>query len=104
MGKVLIGVIGLVVGLGAGAIFGGSVIGGTAAGVGIATGLGTGVCVTMRAAQDEELLTPEQVDQVLNRAAASLAGAAGTEPEGQAYGSAAECDAFLARLREAGSE
>ncbi len=46
-------------------------------------------------------MTAEQVDQVLKRAAADLGGV--TElPEGEAMvGGAADCQAVLARLREA---
>lgn len=101
MGKVLIGLIGLVVGLVVGAMFGGAVIGGSAAGVGVATGLSAGICSTIQAAQEEGLLTAEQVDQVLNRAAADSAAMAGSETPGAIVGSAAECDGVMDRLRAA---
>lgn len=103
MGKVLIAILALVVGLVAGGL-GGAAIGiGGGAGVGIATGLSAGACSIAQAAQAEGLLTDEQVDQVFNRALADLRALtpeaeAGAEP---IIGSAAECEAVLARLRQA---
>ncbi|SNT41058.1 hypothetical protein [Tropicimonas sediminicola] len=104
MGKVLIGVIGLVVGLVGGAMFGGAMIGGTAAGVGIATGLSAGVCSTIGAAEAEGLLTPEQADQVLTRAAADMAQLSGVEAPGEIVGSTAECEGLMERLSGATAE
>lgn len=100
MGKAIIGaLVGLVVGLAGGALLG---FGG-GAGVGIATGFTAGACGVVRAAQEEGLLTEEQVDQVFNRGLAMLQemnpDAAAAEP---VVGGAAECDAALARLRAAG--
>ena len=101
MGKLLIGLVGLVVGAIGGALFGGALIGGSAAGVGIATGLSAGICSTVTAAQEEGLLTAEQVDQVLNRAAADAAAAAGTTaPEG-IVGNADDCASVMENLRAA---
>jgi hypothetical protein len=76
MGKTLIGLLGLVVGLIGGAVVGGSLLGGAATGVGIATGLSAGICSTVTAATEEGLLTEEQVAQVLTRAATDLGGMA----------------------------
>lgn len=101
MGKAIIGVICLVVGLVVGAVFGGSLVGGGAMGVGIATGLSAGVCTTVKAAQEEGIMTAEQVDQVLTRATADMAAMSGETSTDAIVGSAAECDAVLARLREA---
>lgn len=98
MGKLLIGVGGLVVGAIVGALFGGAVIGGTAAGVGIATGLSAGICSTVTAAQEEGLLTAEQVDQVLNRVAADVAAAEGSVNPEAMVGSADECVAVMESL------
>lgn len=82
MGKLLIGIVGLVIGIVAGTFFGRAMIGGAATGVGIATGMSAGVCSTVIAAQEEGLLTTEQVDQVLTRAAADLAEISGeTAPD-----------------------
>jgi len=92
MSKLLIGLGGLVVGAVAGALFGGAVIGGTAAGVGIATGLSAGICSTV---------TAEQVDQVLNRAAADVAAAAGTVNPEAMVGSADECVTVMDSLAAA---
>ncbi|QJF50254.1 hypothetical protein [Roseobacter ponti] len=104
MGKALIGIVCLVLGLVLGTVFGGAVVGGSAAGIGIATGLGAGICSTVRAAQEEGIMTAEQVDQVLNRAAADLAAASGADAPESVVGSAGECDAVLERLRTAAQE
>ena len=97
MNKIVVGIIGLVVG----AVVGGSLIGGTAAGIGIGTGLSAGICSTVQAAQDEGLLTAEQVDQVLVRAAADMAGTDGL-PEGTSIvGGAAECAKVMETLKAA---
>lgn len=101
MGKAVIGVIALVIGLAIGGFGGLSLGGGAMMGMGVATGLSAGICSTVQAAQEEGVMTAEQVDQVLKRAAADLGGV--TElPEGEAMvGGAADCQAVLARLREA---
>lgn len=103
MGNLLIGVLGLVVGLVLGAVLGGSMIGGTAAGFGVATGLSAGICSTVQAAQEEGLLTAEQVDTVLTRAAADL-GATEVVQDGGLVGSAAQCDQVMQRLSEAAAD
>jgi len=103
MGKTLIGIVALVVGLIVGGL-GGAVLGvGSGAGVGIATGLSAGACGIVRAAQAEGFLTDEQADQVFNRALADLRALAPDAEAGaeQIVGSAADCEAVLARLREA---
>ena len=101
MGKVLIGVIGLVIGLIGGAMFGGAIIGGTAAGVGIATGFSAGICSTVTAAEEEGLLTAEQVDQMLSKAASDLAEMSGETAPGDVVGTSAECESVMERLRAA---
>ncbi|TCO71556.1 hypothetical protein [Rhodovulum euryhalinum] len=100
MGKILIGlVIGLLLG-GVGAFL----TLGVGAGVGVATGLSTGICATVKAAGDLGIMTPEQVDEVLTRAAQSVSGAVDL-PEGEPMvGSAAECEAFMARLKDAAAK
>ncbi|MGG7644799.1 hypothetical protein ACQ5SP_08355 [Rhodovulum sp. YNF3179] len=104
MGKLVIGLLGLVVGLVGGAIFGGALIGGAATGVGIATGLSAGICSTVQAAQEEGLLTAEQVDQVLLRAAQDMGGSEVVADGSEMVGSAAECDAVMQRLRSEAGE
>ena len=103
MGKTLIAVLALAVGLVVGGL-GGAALGiGGGAGIGIATGLSAGACGIAQAAQEEGLMTAEQVDQVFNRALGNLR-ALTPEAETSAepmVGSAADCDAVLARLREA---
>jgi hypothetical protein len=74
MGKVFFALAGLVIGGIAGAGLGGTLIGGTAAGFGVATGLSAGICSTVTAAVEEGLLTEDQVEQVLARAATDLGG------------------------------
>ncbi len=98
MGKLLIG---LVIGAVGGTVFGGALIGGSAAGVGVATGLSAGICSTLTAAQKEGLLSAEQVDQVLNRAAADVAAAAGAAAPESVVGSADECAAVMDKLKAA---
>ena len=101
MGKVIIGVIALLLAIIGGAMFGGAIIGGTAAGVGVATGLSAGICSTVTAAEEEGLLTPEQVDQILSRAAADLAEMSGETSPGDVVGTIAECESVMERLRSA---
>jgi hypothetical protein len=98
MGKTLIGLLGLVVGLIGGAVVGGSLLGGAATGVGIATGLSAGICSTVTAATEEGLLTEEQVAQVLTRAATDLGGMA---EAGELVGSTADCERVMQELMAA---
>ena len=102
MGKALIAILSLVIGAALGVFFVAPVMTGAAAGVGIATGLSAGICATAQAAQEEQLLTPEQIDQVLNRAAADMAELAGEEAPAELVGAVGECDAVMERLRSAG--
>ena len=102
MGKILLGVVALVIGLVLGTLFGGALIGGSAAGGGIATGLSAGICGTIEAAQEEGLLTAAEVDQVLTRAAADAAELAGTEAPGAIVGSADDCAGVMNSLRAGG--
>ena len=96
MGKLFIGlIVGLVLGS-AGAIFLG---GGAMMGAGVATGLSSGLCATVQAAQDLGFVTPEQVDEILAKAAAELGS---TEvPRGEIAGSAAACASVLDQLKAA---
>jgi hypothetical protein len=106
MGKILIAIVALVIGLIVGGI-GGAALGiGGGAGVGIATGLSAGACGIVQAAQEEGLLTDEQVDQVFARALADFSEMAGEAAagDGMLAGGAAECNAVMARLREAAAE
>ncbi len=96
MGKLLIG---LVVGLGIGAFGGLNFGGGAMMGAGVAAGLSAGVCATVQAAQEEGLMTDEQVDQVLGRAAADLAAAASLPAEEKMVGGAADCAAILEKIK-----
>lgn len=98
MGKLILG---LVIGLVVGAIGAMMLGGGAAMGVGVATGLSTGVCTTLKGAQLEELITAEQADQILNRVNTEIAALEGVENTEEVIGSAAACDEFLAKLREA---
>ncbi len=103
MSKVIVGGLALVVGLLIGTFFGGALTGGAAAGIGIATGLGAGICSTVHAAEEEGLLTPEQIDLVLNRAAADMAAMAGQAAPAPVVGSVSDCAGVLDKLRDANS-
>lgn len=103
MSKTVVGLLSLVVGLLVGAVGGGMVGIGAGAGIGIATGLSAGACGIGRAAQMEEMLTEEQVDQVFARAVANLQDLV---PEEDTSGeemvvTMAECEELLAGLRAA---
>ena len=98
MSKILIGFGGLLVGLAVGVFL----IGGAATGVGVATGLSAGICSTVEAAMEEDLLTEASVDQVLTRAAEDLAVmTSGDAPEAEIVGSAAECADLMERIATA---
>jgi len=98
LSKAGIAVISLVVGFAGGAL-GGSILGGGAmAGLGAAAGISTGICTTIRAAQDLDFLTAEQVDAVLAKAAKD-AGEGASEESQMATGSAKACDDFLDKSR-----
>ena len=100
MGKLILG---LVIGLLVGGVGGGMLGVGSGAGIGIATGLSAGVCGIANAAQQEGLLTEEQVDQVFNRAVSNLRELTpDSEENGETIvGAASECDGVLQQLREA---
>ena len=100
MGKTGIAVISLLVGLALGAVGGISLGGGAFAGAGAATGLATGICATVQAAQQVGVMTPDQVDLVLARAASNFSGGKGVpKSEGQPSDAKA-CDDFMASLHE----
>jgi len=100
MGKTIISlIIGLVIG-GAGAlVFGGGALMGVGAGAGIATGLSAGICSTVTAAEELGIMTAEQVDEVLTRAALDVSGEASLPDDQTMVGSKAQCDDFMAQLR-----
>ena len=101
MGKLLIAVIGLIIGIAIGAVGAMTLGGGVMAGLGAGTGLATGICSTVKAAQEEGIMTAEQVDKVLNRAAKDLAAMSGKPMEKEVVGSAAACDKVMAQLHAA---
>ncbi len=101
MAKILIGLVGLIVGAIGGAVFGGALIGGAATGIGIATGASAGICMTVTAAEEEGLLTSEEIDTVLSRAAADAAEFAGDDAPTDIVGARDDCAAVMERLREA---
>ena len=90
--------IGPVVGAVLGAVFGGAVFAGSAAGAGVAAGLSAGICSTLQAAEEEELHTAADVDQVLDRTAADTAALVGSEPLESSVGSADDCAVVMDRL------
>ena len=101
MDKLSIAAIALVIGAISGAFIGRSMLGGAMMGVG--TGLSAGICSTVKAAQEEGLLTADQVDQVMNRAGKDLAAWSGSVEPGSVAGTAAACDDALVRLKAAAS-
>ncbi|PHQ70718.1 MAG: hypothetical protein COB97_04125 [Paracoccus sp.] len=104
MGKFLIGVVGLVAGLVIGAFVGLNFGGGAMMGAGVATGFSAGMCSTLQAAQEEGLLTPRQVDQLLDRAARDVAGLASIQPGETIVGGTAECAVVLDQLKAAAGQ
>lgn len=101
MSKILIGVLSLIAGAILGVVVLGPVLVGGAAGIGIATGLSAGVCATMTAAQEEGLLSTEQVDQILTRAASDLAEMSGKTLDGEIVGSIDKCGNVMEQIRNA---
>lgn len=95
MGKVLIAVVGLVIGIPIGAF------GAMTRGVGAMAVLATGACSTVKAASGEGIMTADEVDTVLNRAAKDLAAMSGKPVGEEVVGSATACEQVLARLRAA---
>ena len=103
MSKFLIAVTNLIVGVLIGGVAGMSLGTGVGAGVGIATGLSSGICVTVKAAQDKGLVTAEQVDEIMIQASKTLGSEVELAEGDEIVGTAAQCDTFLAELKEAAS-
>lgn len=101
MGKVLLSILFLVIGAVIGFFGGGLVGGGAGIGLGIAQGASAGICMTVRAAEEDGLLTPEEIDQVLTRAAADIAEIAGNDAPAEVVGGADDCAQVIERLRSA---
>lgn len=97
MGRILFGILSLVLGLVGGTLFGGALFGGSAAGVGIATGMTAGVCSTVIAATEEGLLPAGQVEQMPARAANDLGAATEAQPQATTV---AQCEDFMQTLRD----
>jgi len=101
MGKTIITLlVGLIVGGAAALIFGGGALLGVGAGAGIATGLSAGICSTVTAAQELGIMTAEQVDEVLTKAVLDVSGAATLPDDQTIVGSTAQCEGFMAKLRD----
>jgi hypothetical protein len=101
MGKLILGlIIGLAVG-GIGATLLGSRLAGGAMGVSVATGLSAGICSVVEAAEQSGLLTAEQIEQVLTRAAENMQSLSSeTLPQdADLAGSVEECRGFMDSLR-----
>jgi len=69
MGRMLIAVVSLIVGPIAGVVLGGGLLGGAMMRAGAGAALSAEICATVKATQEEGIMTAELVDQVLNRAA-----------------------------------
>jgi hypothetical protein len=101
MGKLFLGlIVGLVLGGGGATLLGARVAGG-AMGVGAATGLSAGICSVVEAAEQSGLLTPEEIGQVLTRAAENMQSRSGEAlpASADAAGSVEECRGFMESLR-----
>lgn len=103
MGKTLIAIIFLIIGLAVGAFGALAVGGGAMAGFGIGTGLSAGICVTIDAASDLGVISDEQADQILNRAAENISGMAEIPEDQRAVNSRAACEEVMAKLKLTGS-
>lgn len=99
MGKFIVGVICLIVGVVIGAVGGAAIGGGFFAGAGLGTGLSSGVCMTVEAAGDLGLLSAEQIDQVLTRAVENLSKVTETAQPSEIVWSSEWCDKTLQKLR-----
>jgi len=100
MGKFILALVFLIIGAVIG-FLGSGLVGGAAMGIGVATGASAGICMTVEAAEEEGFLTPEEIDQVLNRAAADMSEIAGSDAPGELVGARDDCAAVMERLREA---
>ena len=88
----------------------GPVATGVATGIGVATGLEAGACLTVEAAKEKGFITAEQVAEVLEAAGRLIAetdvppdpGSPAAAPGGPAND--ADCQAVVAKLREAGKQ
>jgi hypothetical protein len=101
MGKLILGLIaGLVIG-GIGATILGSGVAGGAMGVGVATGLSAGICSVVEAAEQSGLLTPEEIGEILTRAAQNMQSLSGETLSGaaDAAGTVEDCRGFMENLR-----
>lgn len=97
MGKLIVGFLaGLILG-GVGAIF----MSGGAMGVGAATGLSAGICSIVEAAEQTQMMTPDQIEQVLVKAIENMKSVSDDELPGAVDGVAtvADCKTFMANLR-----
>ncbi|MBB95071.1 MAG: hypothetical protein CML68_10760 [Rhodobacteraceae bacterium] len=101
MSRILLSALFLLIGCAVG-FFGSNVVTGAALGVGIATGASAGICMTIGAADAEGLLTPEEIDQVMTRAAADMAGLTGDAPSSALVGAREDCAKVMDQLRSQG--
>lgn len=97
MAKAVIAVFALVVGVALGAV-GFLVTFGVDAGLGLAAGLSAGMCETLKAAQDLNLLTDAQAGQVFDRAAQNMQAAADADIT-SIVGGIGDCDNALSQLQ-----
>ncbi|MBK0399027.1 hypothetical protein H0I76_07485 [Limibaculum sp. M0105] len=99
MRGVLIFLAGLIIGGGLSFI----VATGIGAGVGVATGLMAGACMTAESAKELGLITPEQVDQVLNAAVEQITANQLAEAD-KISGSDAGCQKVISDLKAAAAK
>ena len=72
---------------------------GVETGIGLVAGLSAGMCETLKAAQDLNLLTEAQAAQVFERAAENMKAASDRDVT-SLVGSVGDCDAALAQLQD----
>jgi hypothetical protein len=100
----LLALLGFVLGGIVGGIGGGAVGTGVGAGAGIITGLQAGACLTVEAAKDKGLISAEQVDKIFAAAAETMQVQADIGPGTDFADSDAECQAVVAKLKEAAAD
>lgn len=100
MKSVLLVVVGMLVGTFGTLILASAVFTGIGAGVGVATGLKAGACLAVEGAKDRGLISPQQVDEVLQAAGGQLSSTRVEDQSGFNL-SDAECVKVVQELRDA---
>jgi hypothetical protein len=96
----LVFVAGVAVGIAGSFLFAPALMG-AGAGAGIATGLKAGACLTVEAAKERGVMTPQQINEVLATAGKLIASSSGSADGPALSGGEAECAQVVAELRKA---